>query len=554
MFSLQGLLAQESHWLQKKIVEDAKLCKKEVAVAAPTGVAAVNLGPELGAQTVHSLAGIGIPQTASDFNKIVTSPWTIKKWKKIDILVLDEIGMLSADFLDWLDVYVRKARANPLQAFGGIQLIFVGDFAQLGPIPGKNSLRKKAYNKDHPGADCILNISECAAYPFQTVFWREADFHHVHLRQVYRQKNKDFQLALLDIRSGNGTSQRVKNLVTTCSFALDDRPDLEIPSGIKPTILYCTNRNVDRENYDNLAKLQGQGKTFKAKDSTSLSGEVSQAGQDTVIRLLSRNTFFNDCPAGRSIVLKIGAQVMLLQNLDLKKGLVNGSRGVVESFKLVPVVKSIINGEEELIGPNDMDKFPGFGSLEELKFGQRTDFGGKIWKITKFERYPFVRFVNNVSQIIVPEKFERTLYRQGSCIRKQIPLKLAWAITIHKSQGATIDFVVCDLAGCFTSGQAYVALSRARSLVGLQIKNFNSNHVTADPLVTAFYDALDRQDMRNFLAEKAGLWWYPILQVEPWLKMFSRATPKNARDNASTFRSWINEYKPLDDYRGWGSR
>ena len=203
----------------------------------------------------------------------------------------------------------------------------------------------------------LFVLNTCVAYPFQTVFWREADFHHVHLRQVYRQKNKDFQLALLDIRSGNGTSQRVKNLVTTCSFALDDRPDLEIPSGIKPTILYCTNRNVDRENYDNLAKLQGQGKTFKARDSTSLSGEVSQAGQDTVIRLLSRNTFFNDCPAGRSIVLKIGAQVMLLQNLDLKKGLVNGSRGVVESFKLVPVVKSIINGEEELIGPNDRINF-----------------------------------------------------------------------------------------------------------------------------------------------------------------------------------------------------
>ena len=297
----------------------------------------------------------------------------------------------------------------------------------------------------------LFVLNTCVAYPFQTVFWREADFHHVHLRQVYRQKNKDFQLALLDIRSGNGTSQRVKNLVTTCSFALDDRPDLEIPSGIKPTILYCTNRNVDRENYDNLAKLQGQGKTFKARDSTSLSGEVSQAGQDTVIRLLSRNTFFNDCPAGRSIVLKIGAQVMLLQNLDLKKGLVNGSRGVVESFKLVPVVKSIINGEEELIGPNDMDKFPGFGSLEELKFGQRTDFGGKIWKITKFERYPFVRFVNNVSQIIVPEKFERTLYRQGSCIRKQIPLKLAWAITIHK-----VRFVCLNIhSSCFIYDPLY---------------------------------------------------------------------------------------------------
>ena len=88
--------------------------RKEVAVAAPTGVAAVNLGPELGAQTVHSLAGVGVPQTASGFEKML-SPWTAKKWKKIEVLVLDEIGMLGADFLDWMDVYVRKARKKPLE-------------------------------------------------------------------------------------------------------------------------------------------------------------------------------------------------------------------------------------------------------------------------------------------------------------------------------------------------------------------------------------------------------------------------------------------------------
>ena len=109
-----------------------------------------------------------------------------------------------------------------------------------------------------------------------------------------------------------------------------------------------------------------------------------------------------------------------------------------------------------------------------------------------------------MSRIIVPETFERSLYRQGKCVRKQIPLRLAWALTIHKSQGATLDYVVCDLQGCFTSGQAYVALSRARSMQGLQIKNFSSKNVTADPLVEAFYDALDRHDMRNFLDEQAG--------------------------------------------------
>ena len=111
---ITGVAGTGKSLVTKKIVEDAKRFKKEVAVAAPTGVAAVNLGPELGAQTIHSLAGVGVPQTASDFKKLL-SPWAIKKWKKIDILVLDEIGMLSADFLDWLDVYVRKARKNQLQ-------------------------------------------------------------------------------------------------------------------------------------------------------------------------------------------------------------------------------------------------------------------------------------------------------------------------------------------------------------------------------------------------------------------------------------------------------
>jgi len=243
--------------------------------------------------------------------------------------------------------------------------------------------------------------------------------------------------------------------------------------------------------------------------------------------------------------------VMLLQNLDIRRGLVNGSRGVVEAFKLCPVVKEILRGEERLIGPEDIDKFPGC-RFEDLKFNQKTDFEGNIWRICRFDRYPLVRFVNNTSRIIVPETFERTLYRQGTCTRKQIPLRLAWALTIHKSQGATLDYVVCDLQGCFTSGQAYVALSRARSMLGLQIRNFSSRHVTADPLVEAFYGALDRHDVTSFLDERAGLWWYPILKSPSWLKMFQYASSKNAKANSQQFRSWVQEYKPLEGYQGWG--
>lgn len=411
----------------------------------------------------------------------------------------------------------------------------------------------------------------------------------------------------MDIREAKAESQRVKNLVDTCSTPLDDREGLEIPDGIKPTILYCTNRNVDRENFVNLAGLTDKGKIFEANDSTSISADVNLSGMAAVNAMLTRNAFFKDCSASKKIHLKVGAQVMLLQNLDTQKGLVNGSRGVVEAFKLCPVAKDILHGEERLIGPDDVDKFPGC-RFEDLKFNQKTDFEGKIWRICRYDRYPLVRFINNTSKIIVPQTFERTLYRQGKCLRLQIPLRLAWALTIHKSQGATLDYVVCDLQGCFTSGQAYVALSRARSMLGLQIKNFSSKHVTADPLVEAFYDALDRHDTTAFLEEKAGrysraeqhkakakrcflvclrkkissrifaskhpftslgsahspfvlvaacfcvgLWWFPILKSPTWLKMFQRASSKHAKHNSEQFRSWVAEYKPLDGYRGWGA-
>jgi hypothetical protein len=175
-----------------------------------------------------------------------------------------------------------------------------------------------------------------------------------------------------------------------------------------------------------------------------------------------------------------------------------------------------------------------------------------LLEIFKFVKMPLVRFLNNKTKIIVPTTFERTLFRQGTCRREQLPLRLAWALTIHKAQGCTLDWLICDLAGCFTAGQAYVALSRARSMAGLQIRNFSPHHVLTNPLVDVFYQALANDTVPDFLRDQAGLWWYPLLQHPAWLDMFSNASGTSAtKANAAQFQEWIANYKPHDDYRGW---
>ena len=263
---------------------------------------------------------------------------------------------------------------------------------------------------------------------------------------------------------------------------------------------------------------------------------------------LSKNKFFDQCLASANLDLKVGAQVMLLQNLT--DTLVNGSRGVIECFKLVPVARNVL-GVEQLIGPDDRDKFQGL-RFEDLKFGTTLPFNAQIWTIFKFVKYPLVKFMNNEKRIIVPSLFERFLYRQGICRRLQVPLRLAWAITIHKSQGSTLDFVVCDLKGCFTTGQAYVALSRAKTMQGLQIRNFDSSVVRTDQLIEEFYKALDDDKMADFLEEKAGLWWFPILKEPEWLDMFQNASKNHAaRSAAQQFRQWVENYSPPNDYTGW---
>lgn len=289
-----------------------------------------------------------------------------------------------------------------------------------------------------------------------------------------------------------------------------------------------------------------------AEDSVQLDDEVPSHVQGYVETNLNKNKFFDQCQATKNLDLKIGAQVMLVQNISTEDELVNGSRGVVEKFVLVPVLRDFKGAEERVLSPDDTDLFPEGKTYEQLDFHTVFHFKDKTWKMCRKDKYPLVRFLNNKTKIIVPTTFERTLFRQGTCRRVQLPLRLSWALTIHKAQGCTLDWLICDLAGCFTAGQAYVALSRAKSMAGLQIRNFSPRAVLTNPLVDGFYQALAANTVSDFLRDQAGLWWYPILDHPEWLRMFTEASSSaNARANSEQFRHWVADYRPSDNYQGW---
>ena len=198
---LTGVAGTGKSEVTRAIISDAQRRKRKVAVAAPTGVAAVNLAPTP-AQTIHSLARIAVPNEASDFGAMYST--SRETWEELEMLVLDEIGMVNADFIEWLDIYVRNIRGRPEEPFGGIQLIFVGDFAQLGPIAGKHAcLAGKHARPNEKGADLVLGVTELHGCAFQTALWREARFVTSRLRRVYRQGDDlEFVRALLDVRAG----------------------------------------------------------------------------------------------------------------------------------------------------------------------------------------------------------------------------------------------------------------------------------------------------------------------------------------------------------------
>jgi ATP-dependent DNA helicase PIF1 len=509
------LLQRITTALRAKLGDD----NNRVAVVAPTGVAAVICG----GQTLHSFAGCGVPLVVSDFDKCSKQR---PVWQGLTTLIVDEVSMIEPAYLDWLDAAVRRLRGTPNRAFGGIQLIFCGDFGQLPGICKGVSLRGEcpvvvvggAATRAKFGPSQIpAHVDQFEGFVFQTVCWRDAAFAYGELTTVFRQSEVAMVSALTKIRRGQ-LDPEVVAFIAECTRRRTADAD-----AIQPTLLYARNKDVDAENATKLAALAGPLVTFTAIDSVQ-----SEPGAPSWARERMRgDAFFQSALVPDRVRLKVGAQVMMTKNMA-EEGLVNGSRGVVLRFvDRTQTIESLTAACAKLSlasTSTSKDSARQLAAKAQLEAARSAPADAT---------YPMVLFCNGKELLCYPMLFTHRVYMAGECQRIQVPLRLAWALTMHKSQGATLDRVKVDLHGCFSVGQCYVALSRAKTTAGLQITGFTPATVKTHPLAIAFHDALTAGTVDAFL-QAVPLWFEPVLQtsgIDPnWRALF---------ESSPTFRGWV---------------
>jgi ATP-dependent DNA helicase PIF1 len=396
-----------------------KRSTKEISLTAMTGCAALLLNSK--AKTLHSWAGVGLGTDVVPLlvSKIRKSRRAALRWLKTDILVIDEVSMMTPDLFEKLDEVGRKVRRNELMPFGGLQIVLVGDFFQLPPISTES-------------------------FVFESPLWKKLGLETHELTEIVRQKDPIFQAVLNEARHGE---------LSKASFRLlRKRMNLDYKSlTVQPTMLFTRRVEVDQINARELKKLTTERHVFKAttvfNPSANTAGlTVTSPEVQTAVQKLDGNAAYTP-----ELVLAVGAQVMLLFNMNHEAGLVNGSRGVVVDFKkLEPKEddKAFIKKDETLM------------PVVEFKSGDRRIIDYNTWEVQDFP----------------------------GVLRKQIPLKLAYAVTIHKAQGATLDCALIDVGDkTFEYGQAYVALSRCKDIESLYVHDLDAAAFRANPKVKEFY-------------------------------------------------------------------
>ena len=395
-----------------------------VAVTALTGCAALLLSTGLRgarARTIHSWAGIGLGrETAPELVvKIKTNRRASRKWLDTQLLIVDEISMMTPDLLEKLDAIGRAIRKRPDSPFGGLQLVLSGDFCQLPPVQKASA-----------------SAAEEAVFAFESPVWKSLVQETHYLMQIQRQRDPDFQGLLNEARLGRLSAESIKLLEDRMGLPWHDNE-------IRPTLLFSRNMEVNTINRTNLDALETPARTYDAQTivepKVAGSSFISASPEDPAVAA-ALERLDSDAPYDPRLELKEGAQVMLLTNKDQDKGLVNGSRGVITSFTL--------------------------GGL------------------------PIVRF-QSIADPVVVDREVWWLADYDGIGRSQIPLRVAYACTIHKSQGSSLDSALIDIGSAtFEYGQAYVALSRVRSLSGLYVWKLDPRKIRCHPRVLKFYESI----------------------------------------------------------------
>jgi len=351
-----------------KFIKHSRDLGKRLAITASTGIAASHID----GITVHSWSGLGIKTSIKDHELDTMSykPYIADKYRRCDILIIDEISMLPGYYLDMIDRAARMIRRND-KPFGGLQVILVGDLFQLPPVS----------QNDDP------------SFSHESEAWKSLDLEVAYLTEQHRQGADDKLLGLLQsMREGDFSDDEIQTLETR----VGQSPPEEI------TRLYTHNKDVDQMNHQKLEALGTPIKSYR----------MTESGDGYRVKAMKRGILAPDI-----LYLAVGAEVMFVAN-NWEEGFVNGTRGRITGF----------DGNVPLVVTDD---------------GKKIHVVEHSWKS-----------YDEQGQVVIAEV-------------KQYPLRLAWAVTVHKSQGMSLDSAEVDLSKAFTPGMGYVALSRVRSLDGL---------------------------------------------------------------------------------------
>lgn len=389
-----------------------------VRATATTGIAALNIG----GTTLHSFLGAGLAKESKEvlLRKLQAKPEVKARLTQVDALLIDEVSMLAPDFFEKVNYLISAIRGRPNEPFGGMRVILFGDFFQLPPVVPKDEVHATT-----------PNVKFC----FELPIWWKLNLVCIELTKVFRQSDATFIEMLQRIRRGETTQE---------DFAkLKERLNAHVPSGlldIVPTQMYSRTRTTEQKNQQALAKLPGESVFYEHKMGWTILPGLEKSAADVVKLNHISKLIHEHPPADKTLELKVGAQVVLLVNLNQAGGLVNGSRGVVTGFEGVD---------------------------------------GK---------HPIVKFASSPQAIaIAPYNWKRGPDDGFQVYFKQVPLKLAFALTIHKCQGMSLDRAEIGLDEVFEDGQGYVALSRCRSLEGLVLRSFDETVLHANSDVIEFY-------------------------------------------------------------------